>query len=289
MQEILSIFGGGNKAVWLASLVDFIIIYYVIYRGLLLIKGTRAVQVVMGILVILLLFVVSKNSFWTLPATHWFVDKFFQNFVIVLIVVFQQDIRRALAQFGRTSNFLSSGSGFQEINVLEEVIQCATNLAGKRIGALIVIERQANLDYLIPDEAVRIDAAVSRELLFSLFLTEHGNPLHDGAVIISNGRIASAKVILPSRHNAKINSALGTRHRAGISLAEDTDAAIVIVSEETGTMSVAYNEELFRPLETNELRELLQRIFSTQIEDNSWNALMERFRARRTFGRKDNP
>ncbi len=289
MQELLSIFGGGNKWVWLASLVDFVIIYYVIYRGLLLIKGTRAVQVVMGILVILLLFVVSKNNFWTLPATHWFVDKFFQNFVIVLIVVFQQDIRRALAQFGRTSNFLSSRSGFQEINVLEEVIQCATNLAGKRIGALIVIERQANLDYLIPDEAVRIDSAVSRELLFSLFLTEHGNPLHDGAVIIRGGRIASAKVILPSKHNAKINSALGTRHRAGISLAEDTDAAVVIVSEETGTMSVAYNEELFRPLETNELRELLQRIFSTEIEDNSWNALMERFRARRTFGRKDNP
>ncbi len=289
MQELLSIFGGGNQWVWLASLVDFIIIYYVIYRGLLLIKGTRAVQVVTGIFVILLLFVVSKNNFWTLPATHWFVDKFFQNFVIVLIVVFQQDIRRALAQFGRTSNFLSGGRGFQEINVLEEVIQCATNLAGKRIGALIVIERQATLDYLIPDEAVSIDAAVSRELLFSLFLTEHGNPLHDGAVIISGGRIKSAKVILPSKHNAKINSALGTRHRAGISLAEDTDAAIVIVSEETGTMSVAYNEELFRPLETNELRELLQRIFSTQIEDNSWNALMERFRARRTFGRKDNP
>ena len=287
MQELITFLGGGNQWVWLANLVDFVIIYFVIYRGLLLIKGTRAVQVVSGIVVILVLFGISKNEFWTLPTTHWFIDKFFANFVIVLIVVFQQDIRRALAQFGRGSNFLSSG-GFEEINVLEEVVQCATNLAGKRIGALIVIERQANLDYLIPDEAVRIDSAVSRELLFSLFLTEHGNPLHDGAVIIRNGRIASAKVILPSKHNAKINSALGTRHRAGISLAEDTDAAVVLVSEETGTMSVAFKEELFRPLETNELRELLQRIFSTKIEDNSWNALMERFRARRTFGKKDN-
>lgn len=288
MQEILKQFGIGTNWLWMADFVDFLIIYFVIYRGLLLIKGTRAIQVVTGIILIVVLYFISKNEYWTLPTTYWFIEKFFANFVIVVIVVFQQDIRRALAQFGKRSNFFSGGRSYADTNMLEEVIQCATSLASKRIGALIAIERQADLQYLIPDEAVPIDAVVSRELLFSVFLTEHGNPLHDGAVIIRSGRIASAKVILPLKHNAKISNALGTRHRAGISLADDTDAAVVIVSEETGTMSVAYKEELFRPLETNELRDLLQRIFSTtQNEDTSWNILLEKFRTRRTFGRRD--
>ena len=257
------------------DLIDFAIVYYVIYRTLLLIKGTRAVQILIGLVVVVGVFLLSKNDFMTLTTTHWLIDKFIVNFIVIVVILFQADVRRALAQFGRTSWFQATRS-IEEAPVLEEVIKASVMLSQRRIGGLIAIERNATLND-ITEEGIRIDAAVSKDLLFSLFLPEHQNPLHDGAVVIQKGRITAAGCFLPLTNSLKVEKTLGTRHRAAIGLSEDTDAAIIVVSEETGTVSVAYKEALYRELDANSMRDLLQRIFSPEDVGDS-DTLLERFR-----------
>ncbi len=241
--------------------VDFTIVYLAVYQILLLIKGTRAVQILIGLIVVVAFFFLSKNDYVTFPTTHWFIDKFIANFILIAVVIFQADIRRALAQFGRTTIF-SSGRTLEEASILEEVIKASALLSQHRIGGLIAIERNADLGE-ITAEGIQVDALVTKDLLYSIFLPEHQNPLHDGAVAIRDGRIAAAGCFLPLSRNPSLDKALGTRHRAAIGLSEDTDAAVVVVSEESGAVSVAFREELFRGLDPNEMRDLLQRIFST--------------------------
>ncbi|MEO1272932.1 MAG: diadenylate cyclase, partial [Myxococcota bacterium] len=144
---------------------------------------------------------------------------------------------------------------------LEEVVKASVMLAQRTIGALIVLEREADV---MPrtSEGIVLDARVSKELLFSAFLTEHQNPLHDGAVIIQGETVVAAGCFLPLSNNPTIDKTLGTRHRAALGLSEDTDAAIVVVSEETGIISVAYREQLIRGLDASRLREVLHKIFS---------------------------
>lgn len=266
----------------LAAVIDFAIVYFVVYRVLLLIKGTRAVQILMGLIVVVGVFLMSKNDYLTLTTTHWLIDKFIVNFIIILVILFQTDLRRALAQFGKTT-WLNAARSIEEAPVLEEVIKASVMLSQRRIGALIAIERNAELSE-ITQEGIRIDAAVSKDLLFSLFLPEHQNPLHDGAVVIQKGRITAAGCFLPLTNNPKVEKTLGTRHRAAIGLSEDTDAAVLVVSEETGTISVAYREQLYRELDANSLRDLLQRIFSPEGEDDEGN-LVERFKKGESGGR----
>lgn len=266
----------------LAAVLDFVIVYFVVYRVLLLIKGTRAVQILMGLIVVVGVFFLSKNDYLTLTTTHWLIDKFIVNFIIILVILFQTDLRRALAQFGKTT-WLNAARSIEEAPVLEEVIKASVMLSQRRIGALIAIERNAELSE-ITQEGIRIDAAVSKDLLFSLFLPEHQNPLHDGAVVIQKGRITAAGCFLPLTNNPKVEKTLGTRHRAAIGLSEDTDAAVLVVSEETGTISVAYREQLYRELDANTMRDLLQRIFSPEGEDDEEN-LVERFKKGESGGR----
>lgn len=258
-----------------AALIDFAIVYLVVYRTLLLIQGTRAVQILSGLIIVVGFFFISGNDFLGLTTTHWLIDKFIVNFIIILVILFQADVRRALAQFGKTT-WLNAGRAIEEAPVLEEVIKASVMLSQRRIGALIAIERNAQLQE-ITQEGIRIDAAVSKDLLFSLFLPEHQNPLHDGAVVIQKGRITAAGCFLPLTNNTKVEKTLGTRHRAAIGLSEDTDAAVIVVSEETGTISVAYREELYRSLDANTMRDLLQRIFAPDSEEDE-EELVERFR-----------
>lgn len=259
----------------LIAVLDFAIVYFVIYQILLLIKGTRAVQILVGLIVVVAVFFFSKNQFLTLPTTHWFVDKFIANIIIIIVIIFQADIRRALAQFGRTTLF-SSGRALEDAPVLEEIIKVSMMLAQRKIGALIAIERNAVLDE-VTGEGIRIDAIVSKDVLFSIFLPEHQNPLHDGAVVIQKGRVSAAGCFLPLTNNPNVDKALGTRHRAAIGLSEETDAAVVVVSEETGNVSIAFRDQLYRDLEANEMRDLLQRIFSSE-ETLSTDELAERFK-----------
>lgn len=273
MDWLQSIQIAGGKDV-LIAIVDFVIVYFAVYQILLLIKGTRAVQIMVGLIVVVAFFFLSKNDFLTLPTTHWFINKFIGNFIIILVIIFQTDIRRALAQFGRTTLF-SSVRSLEDAPVLEEVIKASVMLSQRKIGALIAIERSAGLDEFTA-EGIRVDAVVTKDLLYSIFLPEHQNPLHDGAVIVRGGRIAAAGCFLPLTNNLDVEKSLGTRHRAAIGLSEEADAAIVVVSEETGTISIAFREELIRGLNAHEMRDLLQRIFSTGAEEDE--EFIERFR-----------
>ncbi len=273
--EILHVQSGKDAII---AFLDFALVFFVIYRILLLIKGTRAVQILIGLGVIIALFFLSKNDFWELATTHWFIDKFISNFIVIVVIIFQSDIRRALAEFGRTTFFSASARAIQETQVLEEVIKAAVMLSSRKIGALICIERSADLTQYM-EEGIRLDAAVSKDLLFSLFMPEHQNPLHDGAVIIQNSRVSAAGCFLPLTNSPHVEKSLGTRHRAAIGLSEDADAAIVIVSEETGIISIAFREELYRELDANEMRDILQSIFSARGEaDREEINALERFR-----------
>lgn len=276
MEQLLDIFRirGWSDALRLA--VDVALVYYIIYRILLLIKGTRAVQMLFGLVVVIVFFIMSQEQYLNLATTHWFIERFIANFIIIVVIIFQHDIRRALAHFGRTS-MLSGGGVFEQTQVLEEVIKASVMLSTRKIGALIAIERQANLSDFT-EEGIKIDSVVSKDLLFSIFVPEHQNPLHDGAVIIQKGRVTAAGCFLPLTNNPQVEKTLGTRHRAGIGLSEETDAAVVIVSEENGIITVCYRTELYRELDASQMRDLLQRIFSDTPPNPGRNGVVQRLR-----------
>jgi uncharacterized protein (TIGR00159 family) len=185
-------------------------------------------------------------------------DNFLSSAVLIIIVLFQHDIRRALARVGR--GFFPSVSAEQESQILEEVVRAAQLLAQKRVGALIVLERETVLDDMI-EAGTRIDSEVTKDLLVSLFLPY--SPLHDGAVVIQHGRIALAGCILPLTLKQELPEGLGTRHRAAVGITEETDAVVVVVSEETGGISVVMSGELFQRLDPPRLREVLSEIMSS--------------------------
>ncbi len=197
-----------------------------LYWLLLLIKGTRAVQILVGLL--LLIGTSALAELFQLTTLIWIFDHFLSSAVLIIIVLFQHDIRRMLARVGRGVS--PSAARRQESHILEEIVRATQTLAQKRIGALIVLERDTQLDDQV-EGGVSLDAGVSRELLVSLFLPY--SPLHDGAVLIQNGRISRASVILPLSNRQDLPQDLGTRHRAALGLAAETDAVVLVVSEET--------------------------------------------------------
>ncbi len=268
MRQLLDILQVSDWIGALRVLLDLALVYYFIYRILLLIKGTRAAQIVIGLLLVFALFAISSENALDLRVTNWFLDKFIVNFVIIAVIIFQADIRRALAKAGGRTSIFSLSRGIEDASVLEEVIKAAQLLSKSNLGALMVIEREADLSYLTQD-GIEIDALASKDLLYSLFLPEHQNPLHDGAVIIQKGRIAAAGCVLPLTNNPRVDRAFGTRHRAGIGLSEEADSAVVIVSEETGQISIAHDGEILRDLEATTMREILQRLFRVGGKDTA--------------------
>ncbi|MEM1347329.1 MAG: diadenylate cyclase CdaA [Myxococcota bacterium] len=246
-------------------LMDMVIVYYIIYRVLLLIRGTRAAQMLLGLLALLLLFFMSAPAAIDLRMTNWLLDKIIVNLFIIVIILFQDDIRRALTQAGVQTRVFSLNRRLAEASVLEEVIKAATMLSERQIGALIAVEREASLAEWA-EEAPPVNADVTKELLFSIFLPEHRNPLHDGAALVQSGRITVAGAVLPLTNDTQVDKSLGTRHRAAIGLSEVTDAAVVVVSEETAQISLAHKGVLKRNLEVTQLREELQNVFRSSPE-----------------------
>ncbi len=226
----------------LSTVLDVAIVYYLIYRVLLIIKGTRAVPMLIGLVVIVCLHILSQPAWLNLPTFNWLIQQFVGSLFLIAVVLFQADIRRALAAVGRTQwlSTFRSGSGAQFI---DEMVKATSALAQQSIGALIVVERTADLSPFL-EESSQVDAKVSKELLYSLFVPERQNPLHDGAVVIREGRLASAGVFLPMSVNPLIDRSLGTRHRAALGLSEETDSVCVVVSEERGTVSLAFEGHL---------------------------------------------
>lgn len=237
------------------DLLDILLMWFIAYRTVTVLRGTRALQSLVGLVALVLVYVVSRRL--DLYAVGWLLDKFFVYLVLAVLILFQNDIRRALARAGGRF-FLGFGGG-ANASAQEEVIQAAFALASRRIGALIVFERGAALQELV-EAGHPTDSVVSQDLLMSVF--HPTSPLHDGAAIIQKGRLAAAKVFLPLSLTQDIARYFGTRHRAALGLSEETDAVIVVVSEERGTVSVVMHGALTPVADTNELRQRLQEVLS---------------------------
>lgn len=209
------LFSNLQSSLKLIDLIDVSLVAFIVYRVLLLIKGTRAMQMLTGLGILALGFFLSST--FELMTTHWVLSHFFDYLVLIVIVLFQDDLRRALTHVGKNP-FFQSASFEQELEMVEEITKAATRLARERIGALIVFERETGLKNFI-DTGSKLDAQVKAELLYSIFLTS--SPIHDGAVIITNGRIAAAGCFLPLSKDPNIDKKYGSRHRAALGLTEE--------------------------------------------------------------------
>jgi len=253
--EILELFKGFR----LMDLLDIAIVAYVSYKAIQLIQGTRAVQLLKGLVVLL---VSTKVSEWLgLYTINWILQNTMTVGVIALLVVFQPELRRALEQIGRGKFFSSSIFGLteEEMNkVIDYIANAAEELSRQQIGALMVLEKETGLNEYI-ESGVKIGGNVSTELLINIFIPN--TPLHDGAVIIRNDRILAAGCYLPLTENPNLSKELGTRHRAALGITEETDAVAIIVSEETGVISVAKEGKLSRYLDVKTLKNMLKDIY----------------------------
>ncbi len=233
------------------DIVDVLIVAFIIYRFLLLIRGTKAPQAMIGLgFVAVLYFLADRLEIRTLSAL---LSSVFDNLFIIFIILFQADIRRVLSQFGKTS-FFSRGNSYRDGNLIEELVKSSISLSNRKVGALIVLEKDADVTDFT-DAGVSIDSALTKELLTSIFLPV--SPLHDGAVIIRKGRIFLANCFLPLSTNSTSLKSIGTRHRAALGLSEETDAVCLVVSEENGSISVATGGRIIHNLDSAQLRKAL--------------------------------
>lgn len=238
------------------DLVDVIIVAFIIYRVFLLIKGTRAIQLLLGLVIVVLTFALAKK--FELFTLSWVFNSFVGSIVFVVIVIFQDDIRRLLLALGR-SPFFRKISYVKETLFLDELTNACVVMKKRSLGALIVIEREVGLEEFM-EAGVRFDAEVNTELIVSIF--QFASPLHDGAMIIREGRIISAGCVLPLTTTEEIDKSLGTRHRAAIGITEVTDALCIVISEEKGTISYAYHGEIFANVTADELKRVLKEVLS---------------------------
>ena len=203
---------------------EILLIAYIVYRLLLIIRGTRAMQMVLGILILMgAAFVLSQ--LYPLTTLKWVMDRFYSSLIIIMVILFQEDIRRVLSRMGKKS-FMASGENVSSKQILDEITRAASSLATKRIGALIVIERNIILSRYV-DIGVLLDSRISKELLLSIF--HPSSPIHDGAIIIQQGRIAAAGCFLPLTRDENVEADMGTRHRAAIGISQETDALVVVI------------------------------------------------------------
>lgn len=246
MPELDALLG---RTVTMWDVVDILIVSILIYEGLKLVRGTRAMQMIVGSLLVLLLFYLSRRL--PLPTVRWMVGAILTYVVFAAIVLFQSDIRRALSHLGQAPFFRYLSRTRRAVETVEEVVTAAELLAKRRVGGIIAIEREIGLRNFV-ESGIPIDAAVSYDLLTTIF--QPGTPLHDGAVIIQEDRIAAASCFLPLAVHPKLDRDLGTRHRAAIGLTEESDAVAVVVSEERGEISLSLQGRLYRGLSPDDLR-----------------------------------
>ena len=243
----------------LADLLDIAILSFVIYKLLWMLRKTSSGRVLRGVLILLLAMFASSNYVFSLTATSWLLDRVVQWGIVVLAVLFQPEIRRFLERMGSGRLgivFASSKEAGQDMETaITQTAEAYTDLSRDKVGALMVFERRTLLDDVLKT-GTTLDCQVSAELLKNLFWNKA--PLHDGAVIVRNGRIVGAGCMLPLSGNVNLSRDLGMRHRAGIGMSENSDAVVVLVSEETGSISVAVGGMLKRHLMTETLEQLLR-------------------------------
>jgi len=236
---------------WIDAL-DILIVAFGLYQLLLIFKGTRAIPMLMGLVS---LYLAAKVSLWAgLLTANWILHNLLGVWVLLIIIVFQPEFRRALANLGQRSSFIRAFSKVEEAHMIDELVRATTSLASKKIGAIMVLERETKLSNYV-ESGVDIDATLSRRLLESIFFPH--SPLHDGAVIINQGRVIAASCFLPLTLNPSVSKDLGTRHRAAIGLTEETDAVAIVISEETGSISLVMDGQITGDLDGAALRRLL--------------------------------
>lgn len=258
LEGLLHLFSSRPMQQVLVDLFDILIVTYVIYRALLVLRGTRAMQMGTGLGVIFLVYVVAKWAGFVTVVN--LLSTLLSSIILIVVVVFQNDIRRGLMRVGSRAYFAGM-SRQQETRVIDEVVAAATELARHRVGALICFEQDANLDEFVVAQGTTLDAAVQRELLVSLFVPESLNKLHDGAVVIRNLRIAKGGVFFPMPDIKVLDKSMGSRHRAALGITEETDAVVVVVSEERGTISFCFNGNIVPNLDGASLKQALLGLF----------------------------
>jgi diadenylate cyclase len=254
--------GGSNMSLsnftfldFIVNFIDILLVWFVIYKLLMVIRGTKAVQLLKGIFVIVIVHSLSKLI--GLNTIGWLMQQAMNWGILAIIIIFQPELRRALEQLGRGKLFTRSVGQEEEEQdrLVEEIIKAASYMAKRRIGALISIERETGLsDYI--ETGIPLGSHISSELLINIFIPN--TPLHDGAVIIQNNQVAAAACYLPLSESPFISKELGTRHRAAIGVSEVTDSITVVVSEETGAISLTKNGELHRELDQETFKALLK-------------------------------
>ena len=237
-------------------LVDLAIVSYIIYKCWKLLKGTRAIQLIKGI--IILVFATAVSDFLSLNILHYLLSSVMTYGVLVAIVVFQPELRKALEQVGNANikKILYLDDEEQETSCIDSVVDAAADMASHKVGALIVFERETSLEELTRT-GVMLDSKTSKELLINIFVPD--TPLHDGAVIIRDSKIVAASCILPLTDKVTLDRIFGTRHRAAIGVTESTDAIAVVVSEETGAISLAVEGKIIRDISPEQLRKDLRK------------------------------
>ncbi len=247
MLEISTLFTIPHGVDWRDAL-DIGIITLLIYNAINIIKGTRGLAALMGLIILLILYMVSLQL--ELYSLRWMLEHIVGSLFLVVVILFQKDIRQGLGEMGARYFWKRSPLAHTAI---EDIVQACTEMARLRIGALIIIERSLPLQELIRQEGTGLDAEISRKLLLSIFL--HSSPLHDGAVIISKGRLAAASCILPLAIVQGKN--FGTRHRAALGITEESDALAIVVSEERGEISIAMKGTIQSHIQAHKLREVI--------------------------------
>ena len=247
------------------TIVDIGIVYYVLYRGYILIRDMRAKQLVKGI--VLLVALIPISSIFDLYMIEFILDNTFQVGVIALVIVFQPEIRKALEYLGRTSFSLSTVEKNAQTSqkIIKEIVSATTSLARQKIGALIIFEKQIGLNDII-ESGTQLDANISSGLLINIFIPN--TPLHDGAVIVKDYTIKAAGCFLPLTENNLLSKDIGTRHRAAIGMTEKSDSVALIISEETGYISYAVEGRLYRNIQIGELEILLSGIYAENEKVN---------------------
>ena len=253
LEGLRHLISGRPLAELLHDLADIFIVAYLAYRALLVLRGTRAMQIGVGFVAFGLLYVIARYAelITLLNLLSWIAS----SIILIVVVVFQNDIRRALIRVG--SKAWLTRSREQATRVVDEVVEAATELARHRIGAIIAFERDANLLEFVRGEGIHMDSLVSRELLVSLFLPESLNKTHDGAVLIRDLRITRAGMFFPMPESKVADPNFGSRHRAALGITEETDAVVVVVSEERGTITLCFQGSYVANIDSPSLRKIL--------------------------------
>lgn len=238
----------------LRDALDIAVVAFVVYQVLLMMRGTRAAQALLGLFIIMIAYVVSQT--FALTTMNWVMTHVVNHIFLILVVLFQAEIRRALAQVGR-GPFFGGADGSRMGRVIEAVVRACDDMAERRVGALIVIARRTAIGTVV-DNGVRLEAVVSEELLETIF--QPGSPLHDGAVIIDGDRLVAAGCVLPLATEGELPKEFGTRHRAALGMSQESDALVIIVSEERGSISLARGGSILFRMKPEDLRSELQEL-----------------------------